>query len=155
MKMLLFLTVLPLAACVPEPASEAPQATPGAASSPTVSAAPEPAAVPAPVTLEGYWRVAGIDGAGLDEPYGLALVADREEIWAEPRCAGLIRSYAIDGNAFSAVARAGGEPVCEIGMPPRMADVVRALDAATRIERTPSNGIAISGGGHSVTLYSQ
>ena len=126
--------------------------TPAPSPSPSL-AAPSPAA---PTTLAGEWRVAGIDGAPLDEPYGLALSADTRLIWMEPRCAGVARSYRISGGriAFGPDPDARNE-VCAIGMPPRTDDVLRALDAAQTIRRTPSNGIEIAGGGHSLTLYSQ
>ena len=121
---------------------------------------------PNAVDLAGEWRVAGIDGQDFNEPYGLALSADGKEIWWEPRCAGVGRGYTMDGNAirFGWAASRGAEPkpgpehappVCAIGLPERLADVVRALDSAERIARTPSNGIAISGGGHSLLLFSQ
>lgn len=133
---------------------------------------PEPAMSSAPArplatieSLAGEWRVAGIDGEPLDEPYGIALSANRDEIWWEPRCAGIARSYAIRGLRFSigpavrsTPSPAPGAPppvVCAIGLPPRLADVSRALDAADTIGRTPENGVAISGGGHSLLLFSQ
>ena len=126
--------------------------TPAPSPSPSL-AAPSPAA---PITLAGEWRVAGIDGAPFDEPYGLELSADARLIWMEPRCAGVARSYRISGRriAFGPDPDARNE-VCAIGMPPRTDDVLRALDAAQTIRRTPSNGIEIAGGGHSLTLYSQ
>ena len=123
------------------------------------------AAEPAPVqTLEGEWRVAGIDGQPLDQPVGLALSASAQEIWWDPRCAGYVRSYRIEGSKFTTgshigfVPRKPGEPtppVCTIAPPPRIGDVFRALTEATKIARTPQNGIEISGGGHSVLLFSQ
>lgn len=115
-------------------------------------------------TLEGEWRVAGIDRQPLDQPVGLALSASAEEIWWDPRCAGYVRSYRIEGDKFTTgphlgfVPRKPGEPtppVCTIGPPPRIGDVFRALTEATTIVRTPQNGIEISGGGHSVLLFSQ
>ena len=124
-------------------------------------AAPEPPqASTAPVaSLAGHWRIAGIDGAPFNEAYGLALSGDAKELWWEPRCAGLVRRYAIDGSRIdfqSAIAPGGKEvPVCLIAPPPGLDEVLRALDSATTIARTPSNGIEISGGGRSVGLYSQ
>jgi hypothetical protein len=120
----------------------------------------EPAA---PVgSLAGAWRVAGIDGAGLDEPVGLALTGDERQLWWEPRCAGAARAYRIEGARISFAstgtprpAGAPTPPVCAIGLPPRLGDVMRALDEATSITRTESNGVLIAGPRHSVTLYSQ
>lgn len=45
--------------------------------------------------------------------------------------------------------------ICTIATPPRLPDVNRALINATQIERTPENGILLSGGGHSLLLFSQ
>jgi hypothetical protein len=157
-----------LAACAPQGSGTAPTA---AGSTETTAAVPTPAPPPprtstiAPVaSLAGEWRVAGIDGAEFNEPYGLALSGNGDELWWEPRCARMARSYRIEGLAVSfgppagtppASSDAPPPPVCAIGLPPRLADVMRALDAATAIGRTASNGVEISGGGHSVLLFSQ
>lgn len=121
--------------------------------------------LPTPTTLAGEWKVAAIDGKDFNENYGLALSGSAREIWWNPRCAGMARSYTIAGTALTIAPalrqgpppRAGDPPapVCAIGLPQRLPEVVRALDAASRIERTPSNGILISGGGHSLLLFSQ
>ena len=141
-----------LAGCGPPPAAPAPP--------PVVDAS----AVAAAVTLSGEWRIAGIDGRSFDESYGLALSANETEIWWVPRCAGAARSYRLEDSRarFGPVAevrhRKPGEPtppVCAIGLPPRLADVMSALDAADRVVRTPQNGIEISGGGRSLLIFSQ
>jgi hypothetical protein len=113
-------------------------------------------------TLAGHWRVAGIDGRSFDETYGLALSADDKTIWWAPRCAGYERSYELDGirarfRSAGGEFHSDGSPriVCQIGVPSRLPDVFRAIDSADRVIRTPSNGIEISGGGHSLTLFSQ
>ena len=117
---------------------------------------------PPVASLSGEWRVAGIDGESFDGSVGLALRGDADKLWWEPRCAGMARGYRITGStiAFSSLdpPRGPGDPtpaVCAIGLPPRLDEVFRALDAAAMVKRTPSNGIEISGGGHSVTLFSQ
>jgi hypothetical protein len=119
----------------------------------------------APVTLAGEWKVVAIDGSDLNEPYGIALSANESEIWWEPRCASMVRGYAIKGAAirFGSPPSLGPppppgtppRPVCAIALPPRLVDVVRALETATLVQRTPSNGIELSGGGHSLLLFSQ
>lgn len=146
--------------------------TQGAEEKPAIKEAPgmtretTGAVQPSAVNLAGEWRVAGIDGKEFNEPYGLALSADDKEIWWEPRCAGVGRSYTINGNAvrFGWATSRGPEPlpgpenappVCAIGLPGRLADVIRSLDSAGTITRTPSNGVEIAGGGHSLLLFSQ
>jgi hypothetical protein len=134
----------------------------GSESTDSSASAPPPVAKSV-ASLAGAWRVAGIDGADLNEPYGLALGADGQAIWFEPRCARQERLYAIEGGSIrfsvNPELQPGpgkpGVPVCMIGLPPRLGDVLRALDAAERIERSSSNAIEITGPGHSLTLYSQ
>ena len=158
---LLLLTSLALAACQ----RTAPVTADDAASASSIPIAPpektelQPAEV---ATLEGHWRVAGIDGKSLDEPVAIALTASDRQIWWEPRCAGMARNYRIEGATIRITSalppRAPGEPtppVCAIGLPPRLGDVFRALDDATGIARLPSNGIRIVGPKHDVTIFAQ
>jgi len=121
--------------------------------------APEP---PAVGSLAGEWRVAGIDGGSVDEPVGLSLTGNEQQLWWEPRCAGVARAYRIQGRriTFSSAqppAPPGSPtpPVCSIGLPPRLDEVARALDDASSITRTPANGVLISGPTHSLTLFAQ
>jgi hypothetical protein len=157
---LLLLTSLALAACQRTAPVTADEAAPASSvRTPPEKADPHPAGV---ATLEGHWRVAGIDGAALDEPVAIALTASDRQIWWEPRCAGMARNYRIEGGTIrftsTLPARAPGEPtppVCAIGLPPRLGEVFRALDEATGIARLPSNGIRIAGPKHDVTIFAQ
>ena len=114
------------------------------------------------ISLRGDWRVAGLDGVSFNEPVGIALKGDNAAIWWEPRCAGMARGYQTSGRSISFRSleppRAPGSPtppVCAIGLPTGLDEVFAALDAATSIERTPANGLQISGGRRSVVLFSQ
>ena len=117
-----------------------------------------------PVTsLAGHWRVAGIDGQPVEDSVGLALSGNKEEVWWEPRCALLVRGYRIRGSRFFALsppsyrASRGGPPriMCPIAPPEAMTKVLRALESGTTVRRTENNGVEISGGGHSLLLFSQ
>ncbi|WP_271078824.1 hypothetical protein [Aurantiacibacter sp. MUD61] len=150
-----------LAACEPAPSDEQLTTLPAPNGVENPPLAPS---APAAATLAGEWRVAGIDGEALDTNYGLALTADDEELWWEPRCFGAIRGYVIVGNAITfgsptrtppAVEGVPTPVVCTIAPPPGVTEVMQAIDAAESIEVTPSNGVRISGGGRSVTLYRQ
>ena len=163
---LIALAALALGACSAEPDTADEQLTTLPANEGVENPAPEPPTTPlSPIeSLAGEWRVAGIDGEPFDEPYGLALSADGEEIWWEPRCANAAWSYRLDGLELvtgegepTAPVTPGAPPppVCTVNPPARLADVARALDSAERVGRTPSNGILLEGGGHSLTLYSQ
>lgn len=167
MRASLLLVLACLAGCSgPTPEADGTGGTETGAETATSIAKPAPVPTqPAPTTLTGEWRVAGIDGKDFNENYGLALSASEREIWWAPRCAGIVRSYTIDGASIRFTLPAGSDtasapgapppPVCANGLPPRLNEVIRALDAASTITRTPSNGIQISGGGHSVLLFSQ
>ena len=161
LRSILLLMCLAVAACeqpTPAPADRSDPAT-----KPPQQASPPPAAPVAQVSsLAGEWRVAGIDGLALDEPIGFSLTGDDQQLWWEPRCAGMARTYRIDGQTISfgstlppAPAGSPPQPVCAIGLPPRLSEVFRALDGAGSITRTPNNGVEISGPSHSLTLFSQ
>lgn len=155
------ITLVPLAllAGCEDPAARDSAPVPGA----TTVAEPEPAATQAPAdaraveTLAGGWRVAGIDGEAFDETYGLALYGTDRLLYWEPDCAGQERRYVIDGTSFSASVPPSDGPriVCDIGLPDRLPDVWAAVDMATTIERLPDNSVRLSGGGRSLTLFSQ
>lgn len=160
------LAALALGACSPEPDAGDEQLSPLPANGGVEGVAPAPPSQAlSPIkTLAGDWRVAGIDGEPLDETYGIALRADDEEIWWEPRCANFAFAYTINGlristgDAEPAVPVEPGAPpppVCTVAIPPRLAEVGRALDLAETAGRTPANGVLIEGGGHSLTLFSQ
>ncbi len=44
-------------------------------------------------------------------------------------------------------------PGCTVAR--QQADLARAISAVTLADRTPANGVALTGGGHSVLLFSQ
>lgn len=114
------------------------------------------------ISLAGEWRIAGIDGRSVDEPIALSLTGNEQQLWWQPRCAGMARAYRMSGQAITFGStqpprRAGAPPppVCDIGLPPRLNEVFRALDDAQSVSRSPSNGVLISGPRHSVLLFSQ
>lgn len=148
-----------LAACqqaddVAAPAT--PASDSGAAATPTSVAdgdPPAPAAT-APASLVGEYRVAGIDGTEVGGQIGIALSITEENIFYDPRCASLEWTYTYQNGALT-TDRPMDAPVCEIAVHPEKQRLAAALDAVTRAERTPSNGFELTGGGHSVTLFSQ
>lgn len=153
-----------LATCAPQADEQAPPARPDTNIAANDVRSEEQVAELTPIpSLEGEWRVAGIDGKPFDEPYGLALSADEDEIWWAPRCAQIARRYHIEGATIrvtsvelapEAVGQ-GPPPPCAIGLPSRLDEVTRAIDSATTIGRTANNGVELRGGGHSLLLFSQ
>jgi hypothetical protein len=143
-----------LAACSPAPFDRADSGgdrpAPEGTGAPTVS--------PTPVgSLTGEYRVAGIDGEALDLPFALTLSIDDRSIVNEGVCGGDAWDYRLEGTDLTLTRTRSPDPAClaTVRVDPVVFRLPAAIDAATRAERTPSNGIELSGGGHSVTLYSQ
>jgi hypothetical protein len=121
--------------------------------------APEPSSS-APESLIGEYRVAGIDGAELTGPAGIALTIDQGHVSYQPTCAGYVWSYAYRAGALDIERRQEKlhhppPPVCAIAVPPELDRLAAALEAANLARVTPANGIELSGGGRSVLLFSQ
>jgi hypothetical protein len=161
------LPFLPLAGCGQGGEAPAPPA-PTVAASPGPASTQSPAAVAAPTNapekLVGEYRFAGIDGAPLDAHFGIALSVDAKQISYEPKCAGFVWDYEYRGGALSTARARGYGPTrqpdgsivaCAVGVAPEQRRLGQAIDAVTRAERTPSDGIELSGVGRSVTLFSQ
>lgn len=114
----------------------------------------ETAQAEAPASLVGEYRVAGIDGTEVGGGIGIGLSITETNIFYDPRCAGFDWTYTYEGGALT-TERPADRPVCRIAVHPEQQRLATALDAVTQAERTPSNGIELTGGGHSVTLFSQ
>lgn len=158
-----FIAMLSLAACTQsDEASEEPAiaASPSAAAGPTAS--PEPVDTVAPRVpselipareLVGEWRVAGVDGQAIDQPYAItaAITDDRIHIVAD--CINLAWSYAAESGTITTTR----VPVegCGRGLTQQEKALVAAIDAATGFGRTPSNAVEIFTTDHRVTLFSQ
>ncbi|AKM08040.1 hypothetical protein [Pelagerythrobacter marensis] len=134
-----------LAACQP-----AGDSAPSGPATPTDDATP----AAAPASLVGEYRVAGIDGAKVGGDIGIGLSITETAIFYQPRCAGFDWTYSYEAGALTTERPADTE-VCAIGVHPEQQRLAEALDLVARVARTPSNGIELTGGGHSVTLFSQ
>ncbi|MDE1468479.1 hypothetical protein [Aurantiacibacter sp. D1-12] len=130
------------------------------------------AAVTAPETLAGDWRVVAINGEVLRETEIVNLSADESEIWWEPRCAGFVRQYVIEGNRLlldpvsSDVPREVDgppmppPPVCLVAHPPRLSDIAEIFHEADHVQQTQSDivgpsGLIISGDRGSIFMSPQ
>ena len=132
------------------------QQAPAPTSSKPKAAAPRVAAL----DLAGEWRVTAINGVAVKPPFVLALTADGAQLWWEPRCAGMVRGYRIDGPSvkFVPVPPPPGAdpntpiPVCAIGLPPNLDEVFAVLDAAQAVREIPGAGMMIEGVGRSMAI---
>ncbi|WP_296722511.1 hypothetical protein [Erythrobacter sp.] len=151
MKKLIPLACLALLACGPNrEISTAPDTAPNnpPAGSPVVTPV---------VSLVGEYRVAGIDGAPIDAPIGLALTVTDSRIIFDAACGGFAWDYALEGSALATTRVVSPAPDClaRTSSPRVVFDLAAVIDAVSEAQRTPSNGIELAGGGRSVTLYSQ
>lgn len=123
-------------------------------------AAPEDAGVeqaggPASPSLDlpGEYRVAGVDGAGIDLPHGISATISADTIEVQSDCIRFAFAYTLDGS------RIATEPApvasCRRALLPDEQAISAAFDMAETVSRTPANGIEFTGGGRSVTLFSQ
>lgn len=161
----LALSLFVLGACTPtaeEPADEslaaqeAPTVTMSATPTPAPSE-PQPAAPPANALpageLPGEYRLAGVDGGDIDLPYAISASIEGGRIHVVADCINMAWSYTYTGGRL-ATRRVPVEG-CARGLTAEEQAVAAALDGARQAVRTPSNGIELSGGGRSVTLFSQ
>ena len=139
-----------LAGCGPQAESSAPIG----ATEPAAPAVPTLPSPPAPqIDLPGEYRVAGVDGVGIDLPYGVTASITGDRIHVTADCLNFAWTYTMQG-ARIATARTAVEG-CARGLTDPEEAVVEALDAAATLERTPTNGIELRGDGRSVVLYAQ
>jgi len=110
-----------------------------------------------PATLVGDWRVAGIDGRPLAGDRGIAVRIDKTLIAFDPRCLGFVWTYQYRAGALRTAKWEPERPDlrCLASISAEQSALGTAISASTRAERTPENGVLLSGGGHSVLLFSQ
>lgn len=134
---------------------------PAAASEPTgqlaTEASPEPpaSAVVSAGALPGEFRVAGVDGQAIDLPYGLAVSIDEDTILLAEGCLRMAWHYRFEAGQLATERRHDLVGRCD--RPPNATEetIGLAFDTATAVLRTPANGVDFTGGGHTVTLFSQ
>ncbi|MCL6249743.1 hypothetical protein M3P36_01600 [Altererythrobacter sp. KTW20L] len=115
--------------------------------------------------LAGEYRVAGIDGGEVEGDMGIGLTIADGVISYEPQCLGFVWTLADGERGLLEIARHldyqpeprpdGTVVVCQPAVTPAFYELATAFDVVDRAVRTPANGIEFTGGGHSVTLFSQ
>jgi len=155
MRTLFLLLALSLAACQPagEPAApDAAKPEPQATSETPALAEPSDRIVTTK-RLAGEYRIAGVDGQGIDLPYGITASISADRILVSSDCVRMAWSYRFAGDALVT----GRVPVesCARGLTAEEQAIMDAFDAATAVAINESNGYEFTGGGHSVTLFTQ
>lgn len=123
-------------------------------------AAPEPSDAatldllnPGPQTLVGEWRVAAVDNTSIDMGWAITASIDDRTIRLGSQCVTPAWTYAYEAGRLDT--QSVPEPLCERARAPAEERVMATLDAGGTVYRTPENGVLISGGAYSITLFSQ
>jgi len=156
------IALVTLVACQPATeldSSEPTRSGPASEASPAVSSpAPLPAVsgdrIVSPDRLIGEYRVAGVDGEGIDLPYGITASITAETIHLTADCVNVEWGYAMDGDGTLSTLRVPTEG-CARGLNPTEEALVAGFDGAERVSRNASNGYEFSGRGPTVTLFTQ
>jgi hypothetical protein len=113
----------------------------------------EAGVIASPAGLAGEYRIAGVNGKDVDLPHGISAVVDETTIRVSADCLNFAWSYRFKSSRL--VTETMPVASCRRALLPPDEAVRTAIDAAETVRRTPANGIELSGGGHSVTLFSQ
>lgn len=126
--------------------------TPSPATTPGIAERVPAELVPAS-ELVGEWRIAGVDGEEIDQPYAITASITDRQIHVVADCINIAWSYTAESGSFDAKR----VPVegCGRGMTPKEEAIVTAIDTATGFGKVPSNAMEIFSQQHRVTLYRQ
>ena len=115
--------------------------------------------------IEGEWRLAGVGEEVLSQPFGVAVSIRGDTIRTESGCVAWNWRYRLEDGAFEAVAQnrslvtapPGSETarVCAGGPTEDERAIEAAMTRVDRAERRPDASLHLSGGGSSLTLYTQ
>ena len=110
-----------------------------------------------PASIVGEWRVAGLDGKALDMPIGLTVSITPQRITYPTVCGGYAWNYSYSQGGLTLQQMREPDPSClaSATAPREVFEVAGALNEALGVSRTAENGIELSGGERSVTLFSQ
>lgn len=144
--------IILVAGCQPGGPTAPPEGE-SATATPEHSPPPSSDAIASSERLAGEYRVAGVDGQGIDLPYGITASISDETIHVTADCINMAWSYHFDGGAL-ATERVPVEG-CARGLTPSETAIVLAFDAADTVSLNPANGYKFAGGGHSITLFTQ
>ena len=109
--------------------------------------------ITATADLAGEYRVAGVDGQGIDLPYGISASISGDRIHVTADCVNMDWSYRFE-NGAQATERVPVES-CARGLTREEQAIAEAFDTATAVVLNRANGFEFTGDGSSVTLFTQ
>ncbi len=122
----------------------------------------KPAADSGVTSIVGDWRLAGIDGADPDWPFGVAVSIDATKIAIQAPCSPMDWNYRYDGAGGLAIEKESEMAVainesmqCVDGPLVEERTLFGLFNGFTRVSANPDGSIMLAGRGHDVTLFSQ
>lgn len=101
----------------------------------------------------GEFRLAGVDDSEVDLGHAITISIDEAMIAVASQCVTPRWRYQlVDGVLSTQIVP---EPICERGRYAAEDAVIAVFTTPETVARTPQNGWKVSGGGHSITLFSQ
>ena len=125
-------------------------------------AAPAPPILPAGATavddiasIQGEWRVAGVGGQPLSQPFGISASIKGKRIRFVSQC--IARQYDLQVSGGLAASRLVGNdvPDCVRALTIDERGLEQAMAQATAVYRLPSNALVFGGPAGAVTLFTQ
>lgn len=153
---------LAIAACSPSAENAAAPVEQEAHPAPPEGLVELPIGATAPTSIEGDWRVAGVNGEIIDIEWAMTAQITADQISIQSQCMGFGRMYALDGTTLTApeVPPATGPvapppPVCARMFLPEEQAVSKALQGAELAYRLPDGSLVLDGPGGSLTFFTQ
>lgn len=147
------LLIVTTASCSPSSDTQAPpQVTKSAASPSATPTTPLPSGLNS-ADIVGEWRIAGVNGKEINEPAGATAKIAASEILIQSDCVNMAYDYSLVAGRFTAKSK----PVisCQRALSAAEKAIGDAITTADAASRDASNALILSGGGHSLTLYTQ
>ena len=109
--------------------------------------------------IAGEWRVAGVNGGEVNQSNGITASITDKTILINSGCVNMVYSYTLSNGTFSAALGqdVGGKPVmsCMRGLSDTENAIGDAIQKADTAKKDASNALVLSGGGTSLSLYTQ
>lgn len=154
--------MLLVAACSPSGPAENQTGPPAVEAPQAAEAAPAPPILPADATavddvgsIEGEWRVAGVGGQPLSQPFGISATIRDGSVRFVSQC--ITRRYSLDTKGGLVTARLAGNdvPDCVRALTIDERGLERAMGQVRTVYRLPSNALVFDGPAGAVTLFTQ
>ncbi len=101
----------------------------------------------------GEYRLAGADGADVNLGHAITVSVSAERIETFSQCVTPRWNYRYEDGQLRTEPII--EPICDRGRYPAEDALAAVFDDPQEVRRTPENGFYLTGGGHSITLFTQ